>query len=734
MPSPFSQAHWAWSNSPGDSRFAVCRFRAKFSVSKDTQAACHISADSRYLLYLDGQFIGRGPARSDLRHYVYETYHLALSSGEHALAAIVVAYGNDVGPIAEMHDQGAFLLELQDQEGNAILATGKPDQWRVQLDTAYQSAPLTVHGAYYAIGHSELVDGRALPHGWQQAGFDDSEWDAPRNLRAAYLFERSKDLADPGGRWRLMPRDIPTLLEEPSQFANTRFPLTIPPHSRYETILETTAYTIGYPVIQMNGGLGSSMQLTYAEALSKDGRKAIRDDREGTDVCGFSDTYHTGGESETYSPLHWRAFRFIKITAQTNELPLTISSASYLRTGYPWERRAAFAVDGGPPEIEKIQELDFRTLECCTAETFMDCPYYEQLQYVGDTRLQALLSYVTTGDTRLGARAVRQFDWSRLPEGLTQSRYPSNLPQIIPPFSLIWILMVEDLWRYAPAEASTVADCLPGCRDILEWFGRQTNADGLLDGKLPWWQFVDWADGWDHGVPPPAVAGVPCATLNLQYLAGLQAFVRLHEELGDTREQEYWQAAADMLADAIMLVFWDPAARLLREGPGAAWGFTQHAQAWGLLTGVIPEDAITDVAESLHSDDALTKATYYQTFYVVEALAKVGRLDRLWDHWLAPWRDALALHLTTWPEKPEPTRSDCHAWSAWPTFAFLTHVLGVKPVEGGFRGYAIDPKRVADWDVVTGKIATPTGLLNVSVTWMPDGKPRVSHRVETLEQ
>lgn len=730
MPSPFSQARWVWSDSSSGSRFAVRRFRARVSVTQDTQAICHISADSRYILYCDGQLIGRGPARSDLRHYVYETYPLALSPGEHVVAAIVVAYDSEVGPIAEIHNQGAFLLELQDLDNSTLLATGKSDQWRVQADTAYQSAALTVRGAYYAIGHSESVNGSAIPHGWQQAEFDDSGWETPVSLCQPYLFERPMDLADPGGRWRLIPRDIPALLEEPTQFSSTPFPLTIPPHSLYETILETSAYTIGYPVVHTENGLGSTVRLTYAEALSKDGRKGIRDDREGTDVSGFFDTYICGGEAESYIPLHWRAFRFIKVSVQTGESPMTISSASYLRTGYPWERRAEFIVDDGPAEIASIQDLDFRTLECCTAETFMDCPYYEQLQYVGDTRLQALLSYVTTGDTRLGARAVRQFDWSRLPEGLTQSRYPSNLPQIIPPFSLIWILMVEDLWRYAPTESATVAECLPGCRGILEWFGRQTNADGLLDGKLPWWQFVDWADGWDHGVPPPAVAGVPSATLNLQYLAALQSFVRLHEELGDIREQEYWQAAADMLADSIMLAFWDPAAKLLREGPDANWGFTQHAQAWGLLTGIIPEGDVAAVAESLHSDENLTKATYYQTFYVVEALAKVGRLDRLWSHWLAPWRDALALHLTTWPEKPEPTRSDCHAWSAWPTYAFLTHVLGVKPVEGGFQGYAIDPKRVADWDVVSGKVATPAGLLNVSVTWTPDGKPRVSHRIE----
>ena len=67
----------------------------------------------------------------------------------------------------------------------------------------------------------------------------------------------------------------------------------------------------------------------------------------------------------------------------------------------------------------------------------MDTPYCEQLQYVGDTRIQALISYAVAGDDRLARQALRAFDDSRIPEGITRSRYPSSLPQSIPTFSLL---------------------------------------------------------------------------------------------------------------------------------------------------------------------------------------------------------------------------------------------------------------------------------------------------------
>ena len=714
--SPFTQARWIWSRDPGAPDHAVRRFRAALELGSAQTLRLFVSADSRYQLYFDGRPIGRGPARSDLRHYVYETYEVAADAGAHTLAAIVLAYSGPSGPIAEMHDQGAWLLEAVSGSGAVVCATGDA-KWRVHSDTASAPVPVVLSDGYYGIGASERVDGRLVPHGWEQPIFDDGGWELPVARFDACLWEQPGDLADPGGRWRLVPRDIPQLREEPRRFNEWLETVTVPANTRREMIVSAKEYAIGYPALQTEGGLGASVEIIYAEARTKDGAKGVRDDENGTDIVGFSDFYTPGGGSETYSPLHWRAFRFVKLVITTSSAPLSIRDFSYFQTGYPWQGVHQFTVENGPSQLPAVLETDFRTLESCTAETFMDCPYYEQLQYAGDTRLQALLSYVTTGNTRLGTRAVKLFDWSRSPDGLTQSRYPSRMEQVIPPFSLLWVLMVEDLRRYAPGEVETVRACLPGCAGVLAWFQRRLTADGVVGGHLPWWNFVDWAPGWGTGVPPPITAGLPSATVNLQYLAAMQAYSRLQAGFGNTGEVARMQAEAQTLSDAIFALFWDTERGLLREGPGPEWEHTQHAQAWGILTGAIPEAEWPGVADRLHTDSTLTPATFYQLFYVAEALAKAGRLDQLWTRWLAPWQDALALHLSTWPEMPEPTRSDCHAWSAWPTYCFLTHVLGIQPSAPGFGAYTVTPKRVAGWDKITGTIATPSGPLSVSIDW-----------------
>ena len=108
----------------------------------------------------------------------------------------------------------------------------------------------------------------------------------------------------------------------------------------------------------------------------------------------------------------------------------------------------------------------------------MDTPYWEQLQYIGDTRVQSLISLYVAGDDRLMRQAIEHFDWSRIPEGLTTSRYPSALTQIIPPFSLIYVAMVHDYFLHRD-DAAFVRARLAGVRGILDWYARHVDNTGV---------------------------------------------------------------------------------------------------------------------------------------------------------------------------------------------------------------------------------------------------------------
>ncbi|MEI8139771.1 MAG: hypothetical protein WCI03_07880 [bacterium] len=164
---------------------------------------------------------------------------------------------------------------------------------------------------------------------------------------------------------------------------------------------------------------------------------------------------------------------------------------------YPLKQRASF--NGDDPDCRKILDIVWRTARLCAHEHYYDCPYYEQLQYVGDTRIQALVSYSAAGDGRLGRQAILQYDWSRLHEGITQSRYPSTWTQFIPGFSLYWVMMVRYYYDYF-GDLELVKEVMPGIKTVLDWFERKRLENGLID-HLPYWNFTDWLTEWPVGNP-----------------------------------------------------------------------------------------------------------------------------------------------------------------------------------------------------------------------------------------
>src|SRR5439155_23193827 len=138
----------------------------------------------------------------------------------------------------------------------------------------------------------------------------------------------------------------------------------------------------------------------------------------------------------------------------------------------------------------------------------------------GDTRLEALITYAISSDDRLPRKAIALFDASRLPSGLVQSRYPSRVRQVIPPFALWWIGMVHDyaMWRADPA---FVRSMMPGVRAVIEAYKSFRNADGLVEGPGAGWNYVDWVPGWKNGVPPEGDYGVSCV-VNWQFVYALR--------------------------------------------------------------------------------------------------------------------------------------------------------------------------------------------------------------------
>jgi hypothetical protein len=690
-----------WISVPGAPPFdyGVYHFRRTFELAERPRSfPVHVTADNRYQLFANGERVAWGPARGDLYHWRYETVDLAphLRAGRNVLAAVVWNFGVHA-PQAQITHQTGFLLQ---GAGETEKAVSTDRSWKAARNEAYAPLPIVpaeIHYQYYVAGPGDRVDAAAYPWGWERPEFDDAKWEPaqPGPVGSA------RDAVDAPSRWMLVPRSIPAMEEQPIRFARVRrasgltvpgafpsapAPLVIAARSKASVLLDQDHLTTAYPELTVTGGRGATLTLRYAEALLEPGtkRKGNRDDVEGKELRGARDVFVAdGGAQRRFRPLWWRTYRYVQLEVETAEEPVTVEDLSAVATGYPFRARAR--LDTGTPELDRILDVGGRTARLCAHESYMDCPYYEQLQYVGDTRIQALVSLYMTGDGRLVRNAIEQLDHSRTSEGLTQSRAPTRLQQYIPPFSLWWVGMVHDYWRYQD-DPAFVGQMLPGVRSVLSFFADRQGPDGAL-GPLPWWNFVDWARAWPRGVPPLDGSSAP---LDLQLLLAYGEAADLELALGSpARAAELGEASARLRA-TIQARYWDATRGLFADTP-ARTQFSQHANVLAVLAGVVEGERARAVMDRVLSDASLVPCSIYFRHYLHAALNRAGQGDRYLDL-LGPWRQMLAEGLTTWAETNEPdVRSDCHAWGASPNFELFRTVLGIDSAAPGFRRVIIRP-------------------------------------------
>jgi hypothetical protein len=709
-----------------------------------------VSADNRFQLFVNGHRVGDGPARGDLAHWRYERFDLAplLQQGQNLITATVWNFGI-YAPLAQMTDRTAFLLE---SEATGEISISTPEGWLVEIEPGQRPVPRVANGfwEYMASGTGEEIDAARYDWAWNEPGAEPSWVPAAPAMRESIFAGTSKaHSSDTTGDnpWGLAPDALPAMEYTPTDPGNVvradlseshpvsilmgeesahitvqtdaslfssfpHQPVAIEPGMHIHLLLDRKTLTTAYPLLTVSGGKGARITLTYAEALyDKDQHKGDRDEIGDRAALGMSDSFlPDGGAHRSFQPLWWRTWRYLDLDIQTAGEPLELESLTAQFTAYPFEERAAF--QSPDPDLDKIWRISWRTARLDAHETYMDTPYYEQLQYVGDTRIQALISYAVAGDDRLARQAIAALDQSRTPDGITRSRYPSSLPQTIPTFSLLYIGMLHDFWMYRPDDRGFVSGKLPGARTILDWFSKYQQPDGLLE-KLPWWSFIDWVSSGE--IPTYSASGESCVT-TLEYLGALGDAADLEKALGDPMLASRYQARAAHLRSGLYEKCWSASRGLIADNPERK-NFSQQANVLAVLYDVIPKDRQQEVLRKVlaiepgTTPDGVLSASYYFRFYLARALDHAGMADEYLRS-IEPWRKLLPLHFSTWPEVPGNTRSDSHAWSAHPIYDLLTLVAGIEPASPGFATVRIAP-HLGALPSLTASYPHPEGAIKV---------------------
>ena len=702
--------HAAWVACPDAPQkdLGVFYFRKEITLqSVPTHFWVHVSADNRFLLHVNGQYVGEGPSRGDLFHWRFETIDLApmLRAGKNVLAATVWNFGTRA-PVAQMSNRSGFMLQ---GDTKAEESADTDPSWQVKQEPGHGLAAQNGVSGYYAAGPGERVDGRSTNWDWDAPSVADaSSWHAVEVVGHAAM----REAQDADNNWELVQDRIPAMehrlvdagkpVRVDGLAATPEFPeqpLEIPANTHVTLLLDHGVLQTAYPELTVSGGRDAEIQLTYAEALyDAQGNKGNRNEIAGRHIEGVSDEFISdGGERRSFQPLWWRTWRYLQIDVTTKAAPLRLEKLNAWFNAYPFQEKASIA--GDIPDLKMLWDTGWRTARLCAHETYMDAPYWEQLQYVGDTRIQALVSYAMTGDSRLARQAITNIEASIIPEGITQSRYPSRLPQFIPPFSLLWVDMLHDYWMYVNDEP-LVRETLPRTRGVIDWYASHLRPDGLM-GRVKWWEFGDWTSGYVDGNPPQDADG-GSTFLAVQFIEALRDAGELEKQYGSRERAAAYEEMIRKASDGLNRLNWDARYGAYADTP-AMKSYSQQANVLAVWQDVAPKAEQAGILRRVLASQEekptmlagkavppMSAMSYYFRFYLSRALEHAGLADLYVDQ-LTPWYDMLKLGLTTWAEKPEPTRSDCHAWSASPNYDLLTVVAGIHPDAAGFAKVRIEP-------------------------------------------
>ncbi|NOU65486.1 Bacterial alpha-L-rhamnosidase [Paenibacillus sp. LMG 31461] len=721
----------------------VIVYRCTFTLSEAIRLRVHVSGDERYELFLDHVRIGRGSERGDRTNWFYETYEVELAAGEHQWIARCWALGEHK-PWAQVSVQPGILLSPDDEALAPLMGTGVA-HWEAKPMPGYHFVPLP---SSIGTGAKLDIDGASFDWDALQGGGDG--WLPVQPLANVY---HSKDNYHFSSVQRLMrPATLPAMQENSVTTMGVRFveqagilesdgfpviasrdlieeherwnglltgqPIHIPANTHRRVIIDLGDYYCFYPELVVSGGNGSVIRLHWEESFYDEadgGRKTNRNAIAGKWFRGYGDTFRPdGGTGRSFDTLWWHAGRYGELIVETGIEVLDLKAFRLLETRYPLEMEGS--IESSDKRLNHVVKSSFRTLQMCAHETYMDCPYWEQLMYVGDTRIQSLITYVSTLDDRLPRKALDMFRVSRNNHlGLVNCAYPDQSGKHIASFSLWWVAMVYDyaLWR---GDREWIRFMMSSVRDELDRLLQNRASNGAV--KLPIsWNFMDWqtapSDAWNSGTPPHGADRLNAA-YNLQMIHTLELVAKLEAYLGETELESRARRLAKELGSVVEQLFWNDERGLFADETSHQY-YSEHAQVLSLLCEPIsPELNRRLVPGILKTANDLMRTSVYFDHYTFDVLASAIQIEALLDR-LEPWFGMEANGLKTTPEIfLDSTRSDCHAWGAHPVYHLYTNLLGIRPASMGFASVVIRPQ-LGSLTRLHGKLPHPNGFIEVNV-------------------
>ena len=755
---PLRQAMWIWPEARMYLGNHFAHFRKDFALeSVPAHAPFFVTADKAYKLYVNGEYVCRGPARGYQSHWPYDEVDLAhqLRAGHNWIS--VEAYNPGISTFQYIHQAVAYFICAARWADFTLVSDGswlmrrspwhstKTARLSVQTDfqehvdgsdlsrewiaspappEPWQMAAPELRPSLLPFGHApyDSVEPRGIPllreaivapaavraHATGPCGEGYKEWE---NVSWGWVAEgRSVTEWDDGSKVKAALRDGWFEFElKPAGIGNFR-----------AVTLEMPEYVVGNLIVKAEGPLGGEILDFHHEEMMAESSPLLREPGSACSIA-LADRLRLGKGSTEHEFFHLLGFRYVTVIGRDIAEPITVR-IGVRSAGYPFKMRGEFECSDNT--LNGIHSICRRTQQICALDSYMDTPWREQAQWWGDARVQARNTFYLDGDARLFARGIRSIADQAGPHGLTYGHAPTSAHGcILPDFSLTWILTVWD-YCWQTGEIDLFKEQWPRIQQVLSYFDTEEarSSQGLLRHDRRYWYFGDWSSDQLYKGEVPTL-------LNLWYLLTLRHVVKLLEMAGWSEEAGRQRAQANGHESLVTFAFYDADETMFVEGLDESGEpvrrYSVYEQTVPLMLGTAPEAHETMIRKRLlpylrgEEFDGSKPSVFWCT-YLLEEMAERGYGAEAVRFIRRKWSPMLSTG-TTWEFdswSAEHGGSISHAWTAHPCYHLVNILAGLRQLEAAWRRIRFSPCFVEGIESARALIPSPQG--DIQASWKLD--------------
>lgn len=618
-------------------------YRRTFSLLHFERAVLRITADDYFMLFINGKFALQGPPPGYPQRYYYMEFDVTdfVRRGENVFAVHAYYQGlcNRVWVSAD--GRQCLWCELY-VDGKLCLVSD--ESWRVRDHGGYSACGVTGYDTSFC----ERYDSAAAEVGFERTGYDDSAW------AFACVFENAD--------YTLVKSPLQPLAIEyrvPTGYRDSGQKITV----------DFGCEMAGTLTVDAHGPRGAEVTIRYGEELEEVGcvRYKLRCN------CVYEDKWLLSGERDVFEPFDYKAFRYAEITFPDS---VCIEDVKLRVRHYPFEIKSEYSTENA--RLQAVLELCESTVRYGVQECFVDCPTREKGQYLGDLCVSGRAYTAVTRDTAPLKKALEDFCASSfICKGL-MAVAPASYMQEIADYSLLFPALV--LWVYGLDGdlefVERMAQVLP---DMLAYFAKYTDTNGLLNGVDEKWNLVDWPencrDGYSFALKKPAEKGLH-NVLNAFWIGFLQAAERIYSLTGRTFEVDIKR-----VEDSFVNTFYDDRIGLFCDSAVKDHA-SYHANVLPLLFGIgmQADRTLQDRLVDWICRKGLRAGSVYFAYFALAALVRCGEYDRAValatadDAWAAMLSQGASTTFEAWCKEEKWNTSLFHPWAVAPLVVFCKDI------------------------------------------------------------